>query len=91
MAMKRIAAGLVFAVALTGCGANIDSAKSESQIESWAEDIVDEPVAVDCGDENIPDEIDSTFECDLTDSTGSYTVTVTILEDTIRWEVPGWP
>ena len=92
--MKRVVASLVFAAALTGCSvfqSEIDLQKVESAIENWARDFAVGPVFVDCGDRTVPAEANYTFICDITDSTGSASVRVTVLNDNgdVEWELIG--
>ena len=94
MAMKRAAASLVLAAALTGCSvfqSEIDLQKVETGIENWARDFAVGPVSADCGDRTVPAEANYTFICDITDSTGSASVRVTVLNDNgdVEWEILG--
>jgi hypothetical protein len=92
--MKRVAAGLVLAAALTGCSvfqSEIDLSYVESSIKSWARDFAVGPVFVDCGDRTVPAEANYTFICEISDSTGSASVRVTVLNDNgdVEWELIG--
>ena len=94
MAMKRAAASLVLAAALTGCSvfqSEIDLQKVETGIENWARDFADGPVSADCGDRTVPAEANYTFICDISDSSGSASVRVTVLNDNgdVEWEIIG--
>ena len=92
--MKRVAASLVLAAALTGCSGSqseIDLPYVESSIKSWARDFAVGPVFVDCGDRTVPAEANYTFICEISDSTGSASVRVTVLNDNgdVEWELIG--
>ena len=92
--MKRVVTSLVFAAALTGCSvfqSEIDLQKVESAIENWARDFAVGPVYADCGDRTVPAEANYTFICDISDSTGSASVRVTVLNDNgdVEWELIG--
>ena len=92
--MKRVLTSLVLAAVLTGCSvfqSEIDLQKVESGIENWARDFAVGPVYADCGDRTVPAEANYTFICDITDSTGSASVRVTVLNDNgdVEWEILG--
>jgi len=93
-AMKRVVAILISATVLTGCGAfqsEIDLPYVETSIENWARDFAVGPVYADCGDRTVPVEANYTFICDISDSTGSASVRVTVLNGNgdVEWEIIG--
>jgi len=92
--MKRVVSSLVLVAALTGCSvfqSEIDLPLVETSIENWARDFAVGPVFVDCGDRTVPAEANYTFICDISDSTGSASVRVTVLNDNgdVEWELIG--
>lgn len=90
---RAIVGLLVTTLALTACGPPvIDGAEVEKALKEWAEKIPgqDEPVTAECP-ATAKAEPDYRFICTLSDSTGTYSVRVTVLNSDghVEWELLG--
>lgn len=91
---RRAIVGLLSVSLLASCGgaSGIDGAEVEKALKEWAEKIPgqDEPVTAECP-ETARAEPDYRFICTLTDSTGTYSVRVTVLnsDGDVEWELLG--